>query len=55
MLDFVDTVTNNIGANERGNVKVCTYYKIISDILTLDRMKASQLALCRGRIISKIM
>ena len=45
----------NIGANEHGKLKACADCKIVSDMLKLDRIKASQFALDGGVIISKIM
>ena len=53
-LDLVTTVIKKLGVNECGRLKVCTDYKMVSDLLALDRIKASQLAL-EGRVfISKI-
>ena len=45
----------NVGVNEYGKLKVRTDCKIVSDVLTLDRIKASRLALEGGAIISRIM
>ena len=41
ILDLVDTVINNIGGNESGKIAVCNDCKIVNDMLTLDRIKAS--------------
>ena len=54
-LGIVRTVAKNIGVNECRKLKVHADCKIVSDMLTLDRIKASQFALDRGGIISKIM
>ena len=54
MLDLVTTGVKNIGANERGKLKVHADCKIVSDILTLDRTKESKFTLDGGAIISKI-
>ena len=54
VLDLVTIVVKNIGANESGKLKVFTDCKIASDVITLDRIKASQFALDGGGIISKI-
>ena len=54
MLDLVATVVRNIGAKERGKLKVCANCKVMCDVLTLDIIKASQFALDGGSIISKI-
>ena len=55
MTDLVIIVVKNTGVNEHGKLKVCADYKIVSDILLLDIIKASQFALDGGAIISKIM
>ena len=43
----------NVEENEHGRLKVCADCKIVSDLLTLDMVKASQFALDSGVIISK--
>ena len=55
MLDLITTVVRNTGANESGKLKVCTDCKIVSDMLSLERIKASQFSLDGGGISSKIM
>ena len=54
ILDLVATVVRNVGAKQRGKFKVYTDCKVTCDVLTLDRIKASQFALDGGGIISKI-
>ena len=54
MLDLVTTVVRNTGVNESGKLKACTDCKIVSDLLTFDRIKASQFALNGGAIIIEI-
>ena len=54
-LDIVSTLVRNVGVIESGKLTACTDCKIVSDMLTLDRIKTSPFALDRGGIISKIM
>ena len=41
MLDLVTTVVRNVGVNESGKLKVFTNCKIVRDLLTSERIKAS--------------
>ena len=52
-LDLVTTVVKNIGANACGKLTVHAYCEIVSDMLILDGIKANQLSLDGGVIISK--
>ena len=44
-----------MGTNESGKIKACINCKIVSDMLTSERIKAREFALDGGGIISKIM
>ena len=54
MLCLVKKIVRNVGVNESGKRKACTDCEIVSDMLTLDKIKASPFALDGGEIISKI-
>ena len=53
-LDLVTMVVKNIGVKEHGRLRVHTDCKVVCDLLTLKRIKASKLALDGGSTISKI-
>ena len=54
MLDLVKTVTQNIGKDDAGLLNARAYFKVAWEILTDDRLKASQCSLDGGSAISKI-
>ena len=54
ILNLVTTMVQNIGTEEEGLLKVCTDCKVVHESLITERLKASQCALDRGSIISKI-
>ena len=55
ILELVTIVVKNVGVNECGRLKAHADCKIVSDLITLDRIKVNRFALDGGVIISKIM
>ena len=54
ILDLVTALVNNLGVTKKGRLKVYSDCKVTCDILTLNKIKESQLVLDVGSIISKI-
>ena len=54
ILDLVKTVAQNIGKYDDGLLNMHTDCKVVWEMLTADRLKASQCALDRGSSIRKI-